>query len=127
MKKNGLIIISALLIIFMFASVVQAGEIHKAAEKGDVAKVEKILKANPCLLDSLDKDGYTPLHKAVLKNKIKVVELLLAKGADVSIKDKKGKTALDYATKNKNKRLIELLSKKKEVKPTPTPSKKPLS
>jgi hypothetical protein len=41
------------------------GEIHDAAETGDLAKVKALLKENPALISSKDNFGKTPLHIAV--------------------------------------------------------------
>jgi len=43
---------------------VQAGEIHDAAKRGDLAKVKAILRQNPKLVNAKDKDGTTPLYVA---------------------------------------------------------------
>ncbi len=41
--------------------------------------------------------GVTPLHLAALKNRIMVAAVLLARGARVNIRDKRGRTARQYA------------------------------
>lgn len=41
--------------------------------------------------------SWTPLMTAVLRGDADLVQLLIGKGADLSAKDEKGKTALDYA------------------------------
>ncbi|KAK3262997.1 hypothetical protein CYMTET_28175, partial [Cymbomonas tetramitiformis] len=48
------------------------------------------LAAAPCLLG-------TPLHEAVLKGNGDVARVLMLSGADATTKDKKGRSALDYA------------------------------
>lgn len=48
-----------------------------------------------------DNDGYTPLIIAVMKKQYATVELLVKKGADLDKKNKKNKTAMDYAENNK--------------------------
>jgi ankyrin repeat protein len=51
-------------------------------------------------LNKQDKEGYTPLHLAVKSVEVlescRPVRALLIKGANPKIKDKKGKTPLDY-------------------------------
>ena len=62
-----------------------------------------------------EKDGSTLLIYAAKNVKMRpekrqeIMQKLLAKGADKSLKDKNGKTALDYAKENKQKEAIELL------------------
>jgi len=55
---------------------------------------------------------YTPLHYAVLAGNIRVVRRLLTKGADPSIKSRKGETAYDLAVKNSNFTIAKLLKRK---------------
>lgn len=42
-------------------------------------------------------DGFSPLHLAVQERQINIVDLLLKKGADVSVKDNKGRTPQELA------------------------------
>jgi len=46
------------------------------------------------------KNGFTPLIIARAKGDIKMVNLLLKKGANINAKDKNGVTALGHATKD---------------------------
>ena len=48
-------------------------------------------------LNHPDDDGYTPLMTASGRGEPEVVRVLLAAGADKDLRNKKGKTALDYA------------------------------
>ena len=70
------------------------GEIHDAAEQGDVGKVEALLKGNPDLVLSKDDSGDTPLHWAALNGHKEVAELLLARKADVDAKNSNGRYSL---------------------------------
>ncbi len=61
-------------------------------------------------LNSQDEIGYTVLMTAVVNDRPGLVELLLALGADRTIKDKSGSGALDYAGSLKvSKEVLELL------------------
>jgi ankyrin repeat protein len=62
-------------------------------------------------INAKDAAGRTPFTEAVSKRKNSTARLLLAHGADVSVKTRRGKTALDLATADKNKELISLISK----------------
>jgi ankyrin repeat protein len=56
-------------------------------------------------------NGYTALHDATARNHVEVVKILLAAGARKDIHGHDSKTPLDIARDNKNKNLIELLTK----------------
>ncbi|MGA2109022.1 MAG: ankyrin repeat domain-containing protein, partial [Syntrophorhabdales bacterium] len=85
------------------------GEIHDAAEQGDVRKVEALLKGNPDLVLSKDDSGDTPLHWAALNGHKEVAELLLARKADVDAKNNDGNTPLQWAAQGGHKDVAELL------------------
>ncbi|XP_031829365.1 ankyrin repeat domain-containing protein 49 [Nomia melanderi] len=63
-----------------------AKEILEAAERGDLAKIKKLLTKNLRLLECTDKDGYTPLHRACYGNHVEIVEYLLQAGAKIDAK-----------------------------------------
>jgi ankyrin repeat protein len=45
-----------------------------------------------------DKDGWTPLHRAVIKCHVDVARVLLDYGADPTIRDNEGRTPLDVGS-----------------------------
>jgi len=57
--------------------------IHAAAEAGDVRGVQQSLKDDPTLLERADREGCTPLHRAVIGRSRSVIELLLQRGANI--------------------------------------------
>ena len=59
-------------------------EIIKAAKKNSVESAKGLLARDPNLLDARDKDGSTPLHCAVWKGHLQMVEALINAGADVN-------------------------------------------
>ena len=60
--------------------------------------VSTILDSNSITdLNQIDKDGNTPLGLAAQKGNLKIVELLISKGANVNQTDKHGNTPLYYA------------------------------
>ena len=78
-------------------------ELFDIVRKGDGYSLEKILKKSPHV-NFLDSDGNTPLMKAMtIKNWYAdyFVNMLIAAGADLKIKNKKNKTALRLATNHK--------------------------
>lgn len=56
----------------------------------------------------------TPLHKAAELGKVDVVRYLISQGADTSIKDVTGRTALDCAAIAHHSEIVELLRSKME-------------
>jgi ankyrin repeat protein len=57
--------------------------LHRAAQLGDLERVQEMLDADPSLLERGDCIGGSPLHRAVMGSARKVVELLLDRGADI--------------------------------------------
>lgn len=62
-------------------------------------------------------DGYTALHGAAENGCIDNVKLLLACGADITIKTATGKTALDLATQQGHDTIVHLLEQAAPSKP----------
>ena len=98
------------LLLTTIAAVVLVGcgpsvDIHKAAKDGNIKAVKQHLAAGTDV-NMKDKRGMTPLHPAVGGNHPKIVELLIAKGADVNTVvsgiQHKGRTPLDIATNPDN-------------------------
>lgn len=48
--------------------------------------LKSLIDSNPSLIQTTDKDGYTPLHRACYNDNLEIVDYLLIKGADVSAK-----------------------------------------
>ena len=72
--------------------------IFNAAEQGNIEAVKKHL-ADGVDVNKKDKGGYTPLHWAAFRGHKEVVELLIAKGAEVNAKCYEfAATPLDLAT-----------------------------
>src|SRR5215468_5665832 len=59
-------------------------DIFQAAVAGDVARVKELLDANPLLARSRSTDGRTPLHYAMAAGNLELVNLLVARGAELS-------------------------------------------
>jgi ankyrin repeat protein len=87
----------------------ESGEIHDAAAGGDLEKVKALLKDNPELVFTKDKDGSTPLHMAAALGHKAVTELLLANKAEVNAKNYQGIAPLHLAAVNNLKEVAELL------------------
>lgn len=63
-------------------------DLFEAAVLGNVQRATALLDADPALLDSFSSDGWTALHLAAFFGQVKIVELLLARGAKLDLKSK---------------------------------------
>lgn len=115
--KNFLLSAFSLLILFSISA--RAVEepiplLAKAIKAGDLAKVRKIIGSGidvnvPIPTDSL---GATPLHFAVRENKLEIVRVLLEAGADSSLEDENGDTAMTSAADREHIAIARLLIEK---------------
>ena len=76
-KHLGVVFIVALCGLVVTA--VQAGELHQAASRGDLAAVDALLLAGGVELDKSDAMG-TPLHHAIMGQHYRVAKRLIAAG-----------------------------------------------
>jgi len=103
------------ILITIIAAVVLVGcgksdDIWTAAEEGNVEAVKGYL-ANGVKVDERDESyGGTPLHFAAYSGN-EVVELLIAKGADVNAKNQADATPLDKAINFNRTKIADLLRK----------------
>ena len=72
--------------------------LHAAAEGGKVSIVQTLLSQSNIAIDSRDDDEITSLMIAASNNNLEVVEYLLGKGADPSLKNKQGRNVLFIAS-----------------------------
>ena len=92
-----------------------AGEIHKAVRRKDFSTVRSLLKENPARVNERDDrgDGETPLQIACGYNySHEMIELLLAKGANVNTPNAKGYTPLHTAVSWASEAEVALLLKR---------------
>jgi ankyrin repeat protein len=109
--------ISGLVSIFLFlVSIIPCApgdgnqvDIHQLARKGDSKKIKALLEKNPELVNSKDKCDWTPLQIAAFYGHLKLVKLLIRKGARINESDKFGFTALHLAALKKNHNIFEWL------------------
>ena len=76
------------------ALVVDETSLHFAARTGSTGVTRALLDATPIDVNAVDAAGRTPLHVAATHGHAVVVEALIAAGADASVKEKDGCTAL---------------------------------
>jgi uncharacterized protein len=64
------------------AEIARYSGMHAAAQHGDTAAIERLVRASPGLRDARDEHGRTPLHVATFARRHRAIEALLAAGAD---------------------------------------------
>lgn len=72
--------------------------LHDAASRGDVALVQSLLDSHSHGVDGLDASGASALLVAAREGHFAVVELLVAQGANVSLKNQNQSSALQFAS-----------------------------
>lgn len=90
-----------------------ANLLHFAASKSYEGNLEDIVDADyeGADVDALDDEQNTPLMYAAALEKIDVIEILLARGANPAIKNKFGSTALSIAKARRYSNVVALLEK----------------
>src|SRR5437016_4148763 len=68
--------------------------IFDAAASGDMAQLSELLDRHPDLVNALGEQRRSPLHWAAVQGQVEAAELLLARGADVHVRDDWGATPL---------------------------------
>lgn len=97
-------------------------DVNAVAENGATALCSAVLRGDfeivSALLDSganpnfaMSENGMTPLHIAAARNDVVATKLLIAAGADVSVRTKDGLLPVDFADDEEIKKLLENLAK----------------
>jgi len=79
--------------------------LHQAAERGDVAAVEKLLDEGADV-NARDEGGASPLHAAAFAGHRNVIRLLIKRGADINLEDNDGDTPLGFAKDDATAKLL---------------------
>jgi len=98
MKKTRQSIIMASILSFVFIFTINAAaqqqkdtdfksQAFELAQQGDIVQMKALLDKHPEVVNAQDNHGVTPLHWAIAAGSAPVVELLLAKGAEVNPTD----------------------------------------
>lgn len=83
----------------------------RAAERGDVGLVRRMIEGSPDLVAARSEDGDTALHLTAWQGHIDCSELLLEAGADVDARGDCDRTPLHYALEHENFEIVRLLVK----------------
>ena len=94
--------------LLLFVNILNAGELHDAAEKGDIDNVRKLIKNN-ANINARDDQGATPLIWAAAYGKAEVVKYLVSRGAALDSTTKDGITALMIAVEYGEKEVVSVL------------------
>lgn len=87
--------------------------LHKAAERGDLDEIKKLLAANADINSQDGKDGETPLLRAITRSQTEAAKLLIESGADVNLGRKRdGQTPLEMAESRERTEIVALLKAK---------------
>lgn len=90
----------------------QADLLNFAIERNDISEVKSLADADPLALNTLGYDGNTPIQTAIVEGRIDAVRLLLAKHANVNVKNSLGSAPLhQILSNNPNISLINLFLK----------------
>jgi ankyrin repeat protein len=84
--------------------------LHWAAARGEVECAKLLAPSTKPILH--DKDGWTPLHEAVIRRHNNVVEVLLQNGHSADIRDKRERTVLHWAAEYGNREVVRMLVEK---------------
>jgi uncharacterized protein len=87
----------------------RAAPIHSAAA-GMYSKIAKMLLDMGAEPNLREQGGFTPLHVAAQNDDVETIRFLLLGGADLTLKNDAGKTALDFAMDAGNEKASALLS-----------------
>ena len=81
----------------------------EAIKAGNVELVTSLLRSNHGDVEKKDGDGETPLNLAAIRGNLKIIELLLAYGANPNVQGQSGYTTLICAAQRANSDMVKLL------------------
>ena len=85
-------------------------QLFDAIEAKNLSKVKRLISDPKVDINAKNKDGYKPLHRAVIQNDLEMIRLLIENGADVNSKeDKYGATPLIVAAQLDHPEIAKLL------------------
>jgi ankyrin repeat protein/L-ascorbate metabolism protein UlaG (beta-lactamase superfamily) len=109
---KNIVILMLFLFILFFSCHLAGEEIHEAAQKGDIEAIKKILEKQPGHINTLDKEGESPLHYSIWQGHFELAKFLIRKIEHVDIKNNDRQTPLHYAAYKKDTGIARLLLSK---------------
>jgi ankyrin repeat protein len=108
-KLLSVFLVSACLMAYAVPAL--CGDIHRAIEAGDLARVQQILAEAPNALNERDDSRFRelPIHYAAQTGNIEIARLLLKAGADIDAGDSDNSTALGIAAMRKHGDMVAFL------------------
>lgn len=84
--------------------------VHVAAYQGSCKMLKYLLKEKSADVNAADRDGRTPLFSGAYDGNLRALKILCEQGADLSVKDKAGQTAREFALGRKEFNAAKFLS-----------------
>lgn len=107
MRIKKLIITAA--VIILNTSIINAQEVFEAARTGNLGKIKELYAKDPLIIKSKTITGETPLHIAAFAGKKDIAGFLIAKGAELNVKDASNNTPLTNAIRSKNFETVKVI------------------
>jgi len=110
MKKLTLMLLLCFAVV-AGAAQAETNDLHRAAKKGDIETVTKLLMETnmKTTVNAVDENGFTPLMYASIIGDLSITELLIENGADVNAQNQSGATALMLAAKYNHMKMCKKL------------------
>jgi ankyrin repeat protein/Flp pilus assembly protein TadD len=104
-------------LILQMEAIIQQNRGNREKYRGEIInkelkRIKALLRSNPSLLDSRNKDGSPLLHQAIEKGQRAVVEFLLEKGASLELSNNEGYSPLHWAVLTGQEKIVKLLIRK---------------
>ena len=80
-------------------SAIDRDKLMEACETGEIPQIAEALRRCPAAINARDELGWTPLIHAAIAVQTEVMDFLIEKGADISLRDNHGYTAADQAVR----------------------------
>jgi len=91
-----------------------AGDLHRAIKRGQEVEAQLLIEsiARPEDLNILDREGFAPIHLAIIHNFLNILKLLHTAGADFTVASIHGETPIILAFRVKNYAALKKLQKR---------------
>lgn len=94
----------------------RATPLHIAVKKNKEEAVVELIQSCDQVNAMAYRSDLTPLHLASLNGYYKIAKILVENGADITVKNRVGKTPLDIAEENDHKNIVDLLKEHRKLR-----------